>query len=260
MSLYNKVIDQQKLSLSWQKVKKNHPAAGVDQVSWQQFDECLKQEIYKLHVELREHQYEPLPVKEVALYKGEKVRKIALFSMRDKVLQQSLTQELEKIFELRFSKHAYAYRQGKSALDAAAYIEKQAVRFEWALKLDIKSFFDTIVQKRLLNILKLHIKEDDVIELIKLIMKTKMLDVRTGQLTDKKEGIYQGSSLAPVWSNIYMMEFDALMEEQAECYVRYSDDILFLGHQKEALEQLERNVINYLKSIGLSVSEQNTSL
>lgn len=35
MSIYNKVIDLQKLLAVWQRVRRNKPAAGVDNITWQ---------------------------------------------------------------------------------------------------------------------------------------------------------------------------------------------------------------------------------
>ncbi len=62
-------------------------------------------------------------MKTVTLYKGEKARDIALYSMRDKVVQQSMANELTKIFDPLLSKAAFAYRPNKSALDAVGVIE-----------------------------------------------------------------------------------------------------------------------------------------
>lgn len=260
MSLYNRIIDQQKLRLAWQHVKRNHPAEGVDGMSWEQFDENQKEELYRLHTELKEKQYEPLPVREITLYKGDKARNIALFSMRDKVVHQSVACELEKIYEAKFSEHSYAYRQGKSALDAVALIEKAVGDYDWALKMDIQNFFDSIQQKRLIGIMGSSIRENDVIDLMKLVMKTKALDLKSGQLISRSDGVYQGSSLAPIWSNIYLMEFDQPIEVNGICYVRYSDDILLLAKEREELEKIEHNARNYLGNIGLKLSEQKREL
>ena len=80
MSLYNKIIDVQKLTLAWNEVKKNHPAAGVDNVTFEQFEEGKTERIRQLYQELKEHRYRVLPVKRVMLYKGEKAREIALYA------------------------------------------------------------------------------------------------------------------------------------------------------------------------------------
>lgn len=90
MSLYTKIIDLQKLEAGLQKVVRNKPAAGVDGITYDMFLANKKEYLKQLHVELVEHRYHPLPVKLVNLYKGEKERQIALYSMRDKVVQQSI--------------------------------------------------------------------------------------------------------------------------------------------------------------------------
>lgn len=84
MSLYTKIIDLQKLDVSLQKVLKNKPAPGVDGITYDMFEANKKEYLKQLHLELQEHRYHPLPVKLVQLYKGEKERTVALYSMRDK--------------------------------------------------------------------------------------------------------------------------------------------------------------------------------
>ena len=113
MSLYNKIIDLQRLSAAWQRVRKNKPAAGVDNVTWQQFDENSREQLKQLQIELSEQRYTPLPVRNETLYKGQKARVIALYSMRDKVVQQSLASELVKLFDNRLSSQSYTYRGKK---------------------------------------------------------------------------------------------------------------------------------------------------
>lgn len=260
MSLYNKIIDLQKLTAAWQAVRKNRPACGVDEVTWQDFDINQKKELYQLHIELKERRYDSLPIRETVLYKGEKARNIALFSMRDKVVHQSVAVELQKIYEPLFGNNCFAYRPKKSALDAVSIVEQEVSRHEWALKLDICNFFDSIRQDRLLEVMHSQIGEEDVLELMRRILGAKKMDQKTGELVPKQTGIYQGSGLAPIWSNIYLMEFDAMMEEKTSFAVRYSDDMLFLGGSREELKQMETMAENYLVGIGLALSEHKKCL
>ena len=58
MSLYTKIIDLQKLNQAWERVKKNKPAAGVDNVTWEMFDDTKRLELRKLQIELQEQTYE----------------------------------------------------------------------------------------------------------------------------------------------------------------------------------------------------------
>ena len=168
MSLYTRIIDLQKLQAGLQKVMKNKPAAGVDGITYDMFWENKKENLKQLNLELTDHSYHTLPVKLVKLYKGEKERTVALYSMRDKVVQQSIASELQKIYEPLFSKSTYAYRNGHSALHA---IEETGLCMEkhadgWVLKLDIQSFFDSIPGNQLRGELQKVIREEDVIDLI----------------------------------------------------------------------------------------------
>ena len=168
MSLYTKIIDLQKLDASLQKVLKNKPAAGVDGITYDMLEKKKKEYLKQLYLELEEHRYHPLPVKLVNLYKGEKMRTVALYAMRDKVVQQSIVQELQKIYEPSLPKAAYAYRNGRSALQAIDHMETCMRGHEdgWVLKMDICAFFDNILAEKLQSELCGRIKEEDVVALI----------------------------------------------------------------------------------------------
>ena len=260
MSLYNKIIDLQKLSAAWQRVRRNKPAAGVDNITWQQFDENSREELKSLQVELADHTYMPLPVRNVTLYKGEKARKIALYSMRDKVVQQSLASEIMKLYDGRLSRQSYAYRSDKSALQAVEDISAEILTgsYNALLKTDITHFFDNISWDLLKEKLYRTIREDDVLELIRLNACTAMLDETTGEIIEKSVGIHQGSSIAPVLSNVYLMDFDIALSRPEVFYVRYSDDILVLGENKEKLCPFLNEIKTRLEELRLSINESKT--
>lgn len=194
MSIYSKVIDLQKLHQAWERVKKNKPAAGVDQVTYEQFDAGRKEELKQLNVELQNHSYRAMPVKRVMMYKGEKAREIALYSMRDKVVQQSIAGELNKIYDSKLSDQTFAYRSNKSSLHAVNAIEAeiQTGKYTWALKVDIAHFFDRIEWKLLKRMLEKNIREEDVLFLIEENTRSAMLE-DSGELTEKRQGLYQGN-------------------------------------------------------------------
>ena len=70
MGIYSKIIDIQKLGQAWDRVRKNKPAPGVDNVTYEMFEERRREELRQLNLELTEHRYESLPVKLASLYKG----------------------------------------------------------------------------------------------------------------------------------------------------------------------------------------------
>ena len=259
--MYTKIIDRQKLGEAWKRVRRNKPAAGVDEISCEEFEAGLKENLAQLYTELAEHRYESLPVKLVPLYKGEKRRMVSLYSMRDKVVQQSIASELIRLYDNTLSGSVYAYRPGRAALQAVNFLEEQLQREEnaWMLKADIQNFFDTIPLGNLYGILGQTIREQDVIELIRACLEAPRLK-KDGSMEPKRIGLYQGSGIAPVLSNIYLQEFDREMEQLSRVYVRYSDDILILGERRETLAHVRDTLRIKLERRGLMLNEEKTQL
>lgn len=259
MSIYNKVIDLQKLHQAWDRVRRNKPAAGVDSITYEQFDADKNEALKQLNIDLRNHVYKALPVRRVVMYKGEKAREIALYAMRDKVVQQSVAAELNKLYDGRFSAQTYAYRNNMSSLNAVNAIEEQihSGKYSWILKVDIRHFFDEIEWRILKGILAKDIREEDVLFLIEENAKSVMLE-DSGELVEKRRGIYQGSGISPILSNIYMMEFDQWLAGKEGYYVRYSDDMILLEDKKERLLEIFGEIKGKLQQLGLQVNESKT--
>lgn len=259
MGIYSKTIDLQKLCSAWERVYKNRPAKGVDNITCEEFDANKKEELKQLQIELKEHRYEIQPVKKVTIYKDEKAREIAISSMRDKVVQQSVAAELSRIYEPYFSKSVYAYRSGYSALVALDKIEKfiQGKNEYWVLKLDIEHFFDNVSHKILLGILRQKIIETDMLELIQKILETSVIS-EDGEIIKNKKGILQGSSCSPILSNIYLMDFDIEIEKISDFYIRYSDDILIIGKKREQIVEILEKVKLIFEKKCLGIKESKT--
>ncbi len=257
MSLYTKIIDLQKLDEGWTRARKNKPAAGVDGITYEQFEVDRKGELKKLQLELQEHTYQTLPVKQVNVYKGEKVRTIALYSMRDKAVQQSIANELNRIFDRQFSSQTYAYRNDKSAIVAIGEINERIMSgtYMYFLKVDISHFFDNILWSDLKEFLYNSIEEEDVIELIHQNACAPWLDETTGELMPKEIGIHQGSGIAPILSNIYLMEFDRWLTSLDIYFVRYSDDMIILGNNHDRLLTILQEIKLRLGELGLKINE-----
>lgn len=244
-----------------EKSQVNKPASGVDEITYEEYDSEIRMNLKQLQLELIEHRYEPLPVKLVDIYKGEKKRTISLFSMRDKVVQQSITSELLKIYDKEMSDSTYAYRPGKAALQAIEFLGEEIKKPEmcWILKVDIKSFFDCISHENLYRILQKKIKEQDVLEVIQKSYKSRILE-KSGEIREKRLGIAQGSSIAPILSNIYLMQFDFEMKSKCNVYVRYSDDIIVFGESKEQMKMLKAMMEVKLQNMGLQLNEEKTEI
>lgn len=259
MSLYTKIIDIQKLQAAWDKVRRNKPASGVDCVNYDSFENNRKQEIKQLNLELLNHEYRVQPVKLVRMQRDDKFREISLYTMRDKTVQTSLAMNLGPSYEKTFSSCTYAYRSDRSALIAVNALEQEIMKekYSWCAKLDISSFFDHIQLYRLLDMLRKRIKEDDVLDLIMMQLNAPSIG-EGGELVEKKVGLYQGSSISPLLSNVYMDEFDHEMENEDIFFVRYSDDMVLLGHDQEKIQLMVGKIRVLLENLGLSFNDKKS--
>lgn len=261
MSLFNKIIDLQKLDAAWERVRRNRPAAGVDQITADQFDANKKAELKELHAELLNGTYHPHAVRQVVLQGESKQRTVSLYCMRDKVIQLSAAQELNRIYEDRFPRQVYAYRSNKSALNAVNDIDAaiSTGKYSHLLKLDIASYFDSIEWPLLEDILSQRILEEPVILLIGENVCAGILN-EDGEVTAPVKGIHQGSSLAPVLSNIFLMDVDKWIAENSSFYARYSDDMLILGANEQELESLWNAIEQKLIKLHLSLRREKSGI
>ena len=82
----------------------------------------------------------------------------------------------------------------------------------------------------------------------------------SGQLEAKTLGIYQGASISPVLSNIYLDDFDHMIERGPVFYIRYSDDMLIMGRSREQLQNIITKIKILLESYGLMLKDEKTLL
>jgi len=103
-------------------------------------------------------------------------------------------------------------------------------RTAWILKCDIRKFFASINQAKLLEILAEYIPDKDVLALISEI-------VGSFFSTQKGTGLPLGNLTSQLFVNIYMNEFDQFVKHslKARYYIRYADDFVILSSDREWL-------------------------
>lgn len=99
---------------------KNKKSAGIDK---ELKSDITIEKLKKLHKNLKTQKYKPKPSRKVAIPKsGGGERFLGIASTVDKVVQIVLVQQLQPIFELKFSKHSYGFRLKVGSHDALSII------------------------------------------------------------------------------------------------------------------------------------------
>ena len=260
-SLIDKVWNWKNLNEAWGKVKQNRGAGGIDEVSIEEFERNLEQNLNEIQRLLRQDRYKPNPVKRVYIPKPDgKQRPLGIPTIRDRVVQQALKNVIEPIFEAEFRDSSFGYRPGKSAKQAIEQIE--TVRdegHEWVVDADIKAFFDTVNHEKLIDAVAERISDGRVLRLIRAFLEANVME--EGQERAKNIiGTPQGGVISPLLANIYLHYFDERMAELGYEVVRYADDFLVLCGSEEEAEEAISHVKEILEELELTLHPQKTKI
>src|SRR5689334_7176784 len=102
------------LHAAWRKVRANRGAAGVDAISIAEFEKHLEPNLAELSRNLRNKTYEPLPARYVNVSKSNgKLRELAIPTIRDRIAQRAVLDEIEPLFEPAFLDCSFGFRPGR---------------------------------------------------------------------------------------------------------------------------------------------------
>ena len=225
-------ITPQLLIDSFMKLKKS-AAAGVDGVTWREYEEGLVGRIGQLWEAVQSGRYRALPSRRVYIPKADgKQRPLGIAAVEDKVVQQAVVMLLTPIYETDFLGFSYGFRPGRNqhqALDAL-WVGFHWKRVNWVLDADIKAFFDTVDHDWMLRFLEHRIGDKRVLRLIRKWLTAGV--VEDGYKTAALVGTPQGAVISPLLANIYLhYVFDLWVQRWRRrdangdvIVVRYADD------------------------------------
>ena len=235
-----------------------HTSLGLDGLSAD--DICTDAFYAELKDEIFNLSYSPEPLKRAFIPKENKdeLRKLAIPSLKDKFAQNILIGELSSYFDKGFSNRSYAYRTGKSYVNAVYRARDFFKTYDFVLKTDIKDFFENIDHEKLLEILRANIRDTRIVRLIELWINNGIFEHFDYRAHAK--GVHQGDVLSPLLSNIYLNQMDKFLEQSGAEFVRYADDFVVFFTSQEASEQGLARLKDFLKTINLSLNEAKTSI
>ena len=173
-NVFEKIISLENLFLAWDKFKSNkQKKRDVQQFEWQ-----LEENIFKLHRDLKYKRYKHGTYASFYIH-DPKQRHIHKATVRDRILHHAVFAVLNPIFEPTFIPNSLSCRinkgthKGIDILDQVLrQISSNSFKPCFALKCDIKKFFETIDHFILLSIIRKRIKDDNAIWLLEKIVES----------------------------------------------------------------------------------------
>lgn len=249
--LFERVCDYDNLLLAFMKARKRKTKKEYVR----RFEAKLRQELLQLQWELQTGIYKPSPMKTFIVH-DPKTRKISASHFRDRVVHHAICNVIESIFESRFIYDTFANRKKKGTKAILQRFDVFKQKNTFALKADIKHYFDTIDHRVLFSILHRRIKDERLLCLISLILQN-----HTTKTPGK--GMPLGNLTSQFFANVYLAELDNFIKHKlrAKYYVRYVDDFILLHKNKAQLEEWQDKIGLFLeKELKIKLHSDKTGI
>lgn len=236
-------------------------SAGIDRVVWRKDSDKMKASI-----SLNKGEYKASPLKQFIFKdpKTYKERQVGIPTMYDRAMQVLYSYSLEPISEATADRKSFAFRKGRSPEQVHAFIMDCLTDVDapdWILISDIKSYYDTISHKWLLENIPMNKK------ILKEFLQCGF--ILNGDFFNKEEGISLGSNLSTILGNmtldglqrrLYNLQGKPIKDFKNGFCIRFADDVCITARTREDAEKFKEEVISFVSERGLKISENKTKI
>lgn len=262
-SLYPSVYAWDNLLLAFRKASKGKrnkaPAAG--------FEYRLEDNLITLQAELRDKTYRPDHYHSFFIH-DPKRRLISAAPFGDRVVHHALCNVIGPMLERSFIFDTYANRVGKGNHRALDRAQAFARRHRFVLPCDVRQFFPSIDHAILRGMIGRKVRDPDVMWLVDRILAggEGVLIGEYDMVWFPDDGLFAalrprglpiGNLTSQFWANCYLSPFDHFVKRELRCpaYVRYVDDMLLFGNDRDQLWEWKEAIIERMARLRLTIHE-----
>ncbi|KKR78074.1 MAG: Retron-type reverse transcriptase [Candidatus Curtissbacteria bacterium GW2011_GWA1_40_9] len=245
----------------------------------QVFERHLEDNLFDLHLALKNKSYKHGGYLEFYV-NDPKRRHIHKAQVCDRIVHHLLYKYLYSLFDKTFIYDSYSCRLDKGTHRAVRRLEKYTRIVSrnytnncWALKLDIKKFFDSIDHRILLKLIAKSVNDHEILSLVKIVidsysssvvekLKGEVLD-KTRTISVRQQGIPLGNLTSQIFANIYLNGLDQFIKHNLKIkyYLRYADDFLTLNNNRQYLHHCFETLQQFLsRELKLEIHPAKVSL
>jgi len=256
------LLTPQALYEAFCRLRKN-ASAGVDHLTYAEYEPQARERIELLYEKLKAKRYRAHPLRRVYIEKEDgRERPISIPALEDKIVQRAT------VYEQDFLPCSYGFRPGRGAQQALDEVGRIICResTEYVLKLDIVSYFDSVVREQLMAMIERRVGDGSILRLIRKWIHVGVIE--DGRLLVSERGTGQGQVVSPLLSNIYLHGvLDEWFENEVKprlkgkaFEVRYADDGLFCFQYREDAERVLQVLHKRFAKFGLTLHPEKTCL
>ena len=272
-TLSDKVLRADVMAAAWQAVRRNGGACGVDGETFEHIrEQGVDRWLGELAEELERDDYRPRAVRQVLIPKKQpgKFRPLGIPCIRDRVAQTAAMLVLSPIFEGDLEGEQYAYREGRSALDAVRHAHRLVnTGHREIVDGDLSNYFGEIPHAELIRSIARRVSDGRMLGWIKRWLEMAVVEDdgkggrrRTNRARRERQGTPQGAPISPLPSNVYMRRFVLgwKLSGHARRYsaeiVNYADDFVVCG--KAPAEAMRAIVERMMEKLRLPINATKT--
>lgn len=240
----------------------NKCKSGVDwKCSMQKYEANILLNLNSLQKDLKNKTYIPDKYVEFTVSERGKTRHIKSPSIRDKILQRAICDNiLEPIIYPKLIHNNGASIKGKGVEFSRKQLTKHLQQYYreygnkgYILVGDFRKFFESIPHDKLIKTLSKYVLDEDVMNLLKLIINS---------YTDTGIGLGIGSQASQIFGVFYPTPIDkyCTVVEENKYYARHMDDFYIIHHDEEYLKQLLPKIRKISDELGLTLNEKKTQI
>lgn len=212
------------------------------------FELHLEDNIFRLHEALRDQRYSHSRYSQFQIT-DPKLRVISKACIADRLLHKAIYRVLYPKWDTTFIYDSYSCRNEKGTHKAFSRlcqmtrsISKNYTQPCFALKCDIRKFFDSIDHDILIGLLHERVADKKLLSLLEHIIRS--FEHSSGK------GMPLGNLTSQLFANIYMDPLDKFVKHRlkAKYYLRYADDFIFLSDDSSKLMGYLVEVNQFLKT------------
>lgn len=261
-NVLERVYEPGRLLAAWQQVKRNAGAAGIDEMSVQEFERRKTELLRCIYRKLKAGTYRFKPARRVLIPKegSSKMRKLGIPVVMDRIVAVSIYLVFEEIFDPDFTESNFGFRRRRSQHQAIKHVQEIVGEgYDWCASIDLKSFFDEIPHNLVLKLIRQKISDERLVTLIARALKAGV--VVDGKFEKTTKGVPQGSPLSPMLSNMVLNELDHELERRGLRYCRWADDFVILLKSERAAKRVMEGITRHLEEeLGLLVNREKSEV